>query len=87
MLLFVYGTIKFLWMREWGYACATSGVIALGPMGVALTLWNRDRRMRAAEEREALELQASHAPHDHHATESTVRMPVAVSRPSAAPLD
>jgi hypothetical protein len=55
MLLFVYGTIKFLWMREWGYACATGGVIALGPLGVALTLWNRGRRERAAAAREANE--------------------------------
>jgi len=54
MLLFVYGTLKFLWMREWGYACATTGVIALGPLGAGLTLWSRSRRERAATELEAL---------------------------------
>ena len=55
MLLFVYGTLKFLWMHEWGFACVTGGVIALGPASVALTLSSRARRERVAAERAALE--------------------------------
>ena len=49
ILLFIYGTIKFLWLREWGYACTTGGIVACVPVGVALGLrgrwagsvWNR----------------------------------------------
>ena len=41
MLLFLYGTIKFLFLREWGYACATGSVICCVPLGVALGLRGR----------------------------------------------
>ena len=41
MLLFIYGTIKFLFLREWGYACATGSVICCVPLGVALGLRGR----------------------------------------------
>ena len=58
MLLFLYGTLKFLWAHEWGYACVTGGVIAIGPLVVAITLWNRDRRDRAAAEAEAAQAAA-----------------------------
>ncbi len=41
ILLFIYGTIKFLWLREWGYACTTGGIVACVPAGVALGLRGR----------------------------------------------
>ena len=55
MLLFVYGTVKLLWLREWGYACVTGGVIVSVPIGAGLALWSRNRRSRAAQAREAHE--------------------------------
>lgn len=87
MLLFVYGTIKFLWMREWGYACATGGVIALGPLGVALTVWNRNRRMRAEDGRQALEAQLDDASRDLLPDAPTLCVPVAATQPRPAPVD
>lgn len=41
ILLFIYGTLKFLFLGEWGYACVTGGVVCLAPLGVALGLRGR----------------------------------------------
>ena len=91
LLLFVYGTLKFLWMREWGFACVTGGVIALGPLCVALTLSSRARRERAAAERAELEAaqesQREIARRAQISLATTPRLGTASSRPSPAPLD
>jgi F0F1-type ATP synthase assembly protein I len=90
MLLFVYGMFKLLWLREWGYACVTGGVIACGPVCVWLTLAHRARRERdearaALAAAEAARIVAG--PASRAAPTPIPRIAAPAVRPAAAPLE